>query len=136
MESINQKDEALVLAAKQIISKLYKEGKHHVGAAVRTRSGNVYTAVNLEAYIGRVAVCAEAIALGKALSEGEEEIETIVAALSNEEGTDARVVSPCGICRELISDYGSDIHVLLPNREGHIEKVGVLELLPSKYQRQ
>ncbi|MED4752956.1 cytidine deaminase [Brevibacillus choshinensis] len=135
MNRVDTKDIELIEAAKQMIRARYKEGKHHVGAAVRTKSGKVYAAVNLEAYIGRVAVCAEAIALGKAISEGEDEFETIVAVLADEEG-DARIVSPCGICRELISDYGQAIHVLLPQGQEEYSKTGILELLPAKYKRE
>lgn len=134
MHRVDTKDIELIEAAKQMIRARYKEGKHHVGAAVRTKAGKVYAAVNLEAYIGRVAVCAEAIALGKAISEGEDEFETIVAVLSDEEG-EVRIVSPCGICRELISDYGQEIHVLLPQAHEEYSKVGILELLPAKYKR-
>ncbi|KQL45635.1 hypothetical protein AN963_11275 [Brevibacillus choshinensis] len=135
MNRVDTKDIELIEAAKQMIRARYKEGKHHVGAAVRTKSGKVYAAVNLEAYIGRVAVCAEAIALGKAISEGEDGFETIVAVLADEEG-DARIVSPCGICRELISDYGQEIHVLLPQGQEEYSKTGILELLPAKYKRE
>lgn len=132
---VEKHDEILIESAKKIIENLYQEGKHHVGAAVRTKSGKIFTAVNLEAYIGRVAVCAEAIVIGKAISEGENEFETIVAVLSNDEGTDSHVVSPCGICRELISDYGEDIEIILQEEQEHFRKIGVLELLPNKYKR-
>jgi cytidine deaminase len=67
MSSIEKHDKELIESAKQIIKELHQVGKHHVGAAVRTKSGKVFAAVNLEAYIGRVSVCAEAIVLGKAI---------------------------------------------------------------------
>ncbi len=61
------------------------------------------------------------------------EFETIVAvlALSNSEGTDSCVVSPCGMCRELVSDYGEDIQVILPGKGDVFRKFGVMELLPD-----
>lgn len=135
MNNINGQDKLLIESAQHIIKDLHQLGKHHVGAAIRTKSGKVFTAVNLEAYIGRVAVCAEAIALGKAISEGENEFESIVAVLSNDEGTDSYVVSPCGICRELISDYGENIEIILSNNVGQLSKTNVLNLLPAKYKR-
>lgn len=134
---ITKEDLLLIEAAKEKIKALYKDGKHHVGAAVRTKSGNVYAAVHLEAYIGRVSVCAEAIALGKAISEGDNEFETIVAVRHpdpNQKEQDIEVVSPCGICRELISDYGSDTNVILIS-DGNYIKTSVSDLLPSKYTR-
>lgn len=70
-----------------------------------------------------------------AISSGEEEFETIVAVLFDEQG-EARIVSPCGICRELISDYGQEIQVLLPADPGKARKAGILELLPEKYKRE
>jgi cytidine deaminase len=76
---ITVEDEQLIKAAKDTIRKFYKYGKHHIGAALRTKSGKIFTAVHLEANVGRVAVCAEAIVIGKAISEGEHEFDTIVA---------------------------------------------------------
>ncbi|WP_111619898.1 cytidine deaminase [Paenibacillus pabuli] len=143
MMTIMTEDLELIEAAKNVISRLYQEGKHHVGAAVRTRSGKIFTAVHLEAYIGRVSVCAEAIAIGKAISEGEHEFETIVAVRHPEvdpnnatNGAEIQldVVSPCGICRELISDYGKDTQVILQGEEGY-SKTTIGKLLPQKYTR-
>jgi len=130
-------DEQLIEEAKAVISKYYQLNKHHVGAALRTKSGKVFTAVHLEANVGRVAVCAEAIALGKAISEGENEFTTIVAAMrsnQNEQQEEIYVVSPCGMCRELISDYGPDVQVIFVDN-GELKKVFVSELLPGKFTR-
>ena len=137
MSSLTNEDIQLIDAAKKTIKELYKEGKHHIGAAIRTKTGKIYSAVHLEAYIGRVSVCAEAIVLGKAISEGECDFETIVAVRHpnlTEEVQEIEVVSPCGICRELISDYGSEINVILKKEDRYI-KIKVSELLPEKYTR-
>lgn len=119
-------DKELIEKARCIIHKRFKEDRHHVGAALRTKSGKVFSAVHLEAYVGRVAVCAESIAIGMAAAEGDTEIETIVAV--NRQG---QVVSPCGMCRELISDYASGCRVILSEEES----TTINELLPRKYQR-
>lgn len=63
----NSNDFKLIQEAKEKITILYKENKHHVGAALRTLSGKLISAVHIEAYIGRVTVCAEAIAIGNAI---------------------------------------------------------------------
>jgi cytidine deaminase len=134
---LTPEDEQLIAEARATIARLYHPGKHHVGAALRTRSGRVFTAVHLEANVGRVAVCAEAIALGKAISEGEREFATIVAvrrAHRDEPEGEIAVVSPCGICRELISDYGPETQVIFAE-QGVVQKCAVLELLPGKYTR-
>ena len=129
---ITAADEELIAQARGVIARLYTPGKHHVGAALRTKTGKIFTAVHLEANVGRVAVCAEAIALGKAISEGESAFETIVAARST--GEEIAVVSPCGMCRELISDYGADTRVIFAER-GELQKCVALDLLPGKYTR-
>ena len=104
-----------------------KRNYHHVGAALRTKSGKIFSAVHLEAYVVRVAVCAEAIAIGIVAAEGDTEIETIVAVDHR-----CQVVSPCGICRELISDYAPGCKVIITEEES----LTINELLPRKYQRQ
>ncbi len=131
-------DEQLIEVAKDTILKYYKSGKHHIGAALRTKSGKIFTAVHLEANVGRVAVCAEAIVIGKAISEGEDKFDTIVAVRHpnpDEQSQEIRVVSPCGICRELISDYGADTKVIFSDNN-EVKKCVVLDLLPYKFKSQ
>ncbi len=79
--------------------------------------------------MGRVAVCAEAIAVGMAAAAGNTDISLIVAV--NRAG---EVFAPCGICRELISDYAPDAAVIVPGAEGP-ERVSIRTLLPNKYTR-
>ncbi|MCK5054300.1 MAG: cytidine deaminase [Anaerolineales bacterium] len=122
-------DEELINIARELIAARFKEGCHHIAAALRTTSGKVYSGVHLEAYVGRIAVCAEAIAIGAAATAGDTSIETIVAV--NELG---EIVSPCGMCRELISDFSPDAYVIIL-RSGQPVSVPVLELLPDKYSR-
>lgn len=135
--SITREDKQLIAEAQAILAKYYQPGKHHVGAALRTKTGRIFAAVHLEANVGRAAVCAEAIALGKAISEGESAFDTIVA-VRRPEGAVSNaaiaVVSPCGICRELLSDYEADLRVIFTDN-GEIKKCGVLDLLPGKYAR-
>jgi cytidine deaminase len=123
MCSLDSKDKELIENARAIIAERFKENYHHIGAALRTKSGKVFSAVHLEAYVGRVAVCAEAIAIGMAAAAGDTDIETIVAVNSN-----GRVIPPCGICRELISDYSSDCDVIITE----VESISIGELLPRK----
>ena len=78
VRKLTPQDEALVAAARKIITERYRENRHHIGAALRTRSGRVHTGVHLDTYVGRASVCAEAIAVGKALAEGDGDIECIV----------------------------------------------------------
>ncbi|KZZ84185.1 cytidine deaminase [Bacillus sp. SJS] len=135
--NISPQDEELILDAKEIIREHYEYGKHHVGAALRTASGEIIRAVHIEAYIGRVTVCAEAIAIGKAISEGFREFEAIVAVRHpgpDEHDREIKVVAPCGMCRELIGDYGENMKVILDTKDG-LAKLSIQELLPLKYTR-
>lgn len=129
-------DLALVEAARAVIKANYEYERHHVGAAVRMGDGSIFTGVHLEAHIGRIAVCAEAVAIGTAQSSGAREVKAVVAVVHPHDGTDEPwVASPCGMCRELISDYGPQAEVILPNENGSLVKVAVLSLLPAKYTR-
>lgn len=135
---INEKDKELICEAKKIIENLYEIDKHHIGCAIRTKTGKIITAVHIEAYIGRITICAEAIGLGKAISEGEKEFDAIVAVRhphEDEVNKEITVVTPCGMCRELISDYCPDINVIIPYKE-NIVKCKISELLPLKYSRE
>ncbi len=123
------KDEALINVARELIAARFKEGYHHIAAALRTTSGRIYSGVHVEANVGRITVCGEAIAIGAAATAGDTSIETIVAV--NELG---EIVSPCGMCRELISDYSPEASVVVL-RSGEPVNVPVMELLPDKYSR-
>jgi cytidine deaminase len=120
---LNEKE--LIEEARFIIAKRFKKDYHHVGAALRTKSGKMFSAVHLEAYV-ETAICAEAIAIGMAAAAGDTEIEIIVAV-----DRKGRVVAPCGMCRELISDYAPGCKVIITEEE----ITTISELLPSKYQR-
>ncbi|MBO0999686.1 cytidine deaminase [Bacillus sp. SD075] len=134
---LNESDLDLIEAANAKIRELYEENRHHVGAALKTKSGKIVAAVHIEAYIGRITVCAEAVAIGKAISDREKGFDTIVAVKHPyfvDEDRALKVVSPCGMCRELISDYAKDCFVILPVN-GETVKVKIGELLPYKYTR-
>ena len=80
MTKLTAKDKELIAAATDAIKSRYRDDWQEVGAAMRTRDGRVVTGVNLDAYVGRGAVCAEAICIGTALTEkGDKGIDTIVA---------------------------------------------------------
>ena len=126
---MHEKDILLVETARDLIRKRFVEGRHHIASALRTKSGNIYKGVHIEVYVGRMTVCGEAIAIGAAATEGDTDIDTIVAV--DETG---RIVSPCGMCREMIADYSPDAHVIILV-DGKEKKVPVAELLPFKYEQ-
>jgi cytidine deaminase len=77
--ALQSSDLELIEAARSIIRKRFRLNFHHVGAALRTQSGQIFAAVHLEANVGRIAVCAEAMALGMAAAAGDTNVESIVA---------------------------------------------------------
>jgi cytidine deaminase len=137
--SLTKQDEELIEAARSAIKPRYRNDWQEVGAAMRTRDGRVVTGVNLDAYLGRMAVCAEAVALGRAITDiGETGIDTIVAVRHPkpmEPDQSIAVVSPCGSCRELIWDYDRNARVIVPGEKGPTI-ASISELLPNKYRRE
>jgi cytidine deaminase len=137
-KGLSKADKELIDAAKAAIKGRYRDEWQEVGAALRTRSGKIFTGVNLDAYLGRMAVCAEAVALGRAVVDlGDAGIDTIVAVRHPPPGDRDQtmtVVSPCGACRELIFDYDPKARVIVPN--GKTPAITpIAELLPNKYTR-
>ena len=135
---LDAKDQELIDAASRAIKARYRNDWQEVGAAVRTRDGRVVTGVNLDAYVGRGAVCAEAVAIGTALTaDGDKGIDTIVAVRHPKPGEpgDVAVVSPCGACRELIHDYDAKARVIVPDGADGPTVTSIGELLPNKYRR-
>ena len=136
---LSEKDRELVKAATEAIKRRYRDDWQEVGAALRTRSGKIVTGVNLDAYLGRMAVCAEAVAIGQTITAlGEMGIDTIVAVRHPkpaEADRTIRIVSPCGACRELIWDYDRNARVIVPNGDGEVV-VSIGELIPKKYSRE
>jgi cytidine deaminase len=136
--NLGKADRDLVAAATAAIKLRYRDDWQEVGAALRTRSGKIFTGVNLDAYLGRMAVCAEAVALGRAFVDlGDDGIAMIVAVRHPPPGAKDQtisVVSPCGACRELIFDYDPKARVIVPNGRS-AKAVPIAELLPNKYSR-
>ena len=135
---LDAKDQELIDAASRAIKARYRNDWQEVGAALRTRDGRVVTGVNLDAYVGRGAVCAEAVAIGTALTaDGDRGIDTIVAVRHPKPGEpgDVAVVSPCGACRELIHDYDAKARVIVPDGADGPTVTSIGELLPNKYRR-
>jgi len=128
MNTLTKKDYELIQAAREIISKNYdgKDFLHTVGAALRTKSGKIYVGVNVYSLHG---TCAEQIALGTAITNGEREFEAVVAVrgLKGEE-----IIPPCGNCSQILKDYIPDCEVILSEHNEGM-KVKASELLPYSY---
>ena len=98
-----------------------------VGAALRTKSGKVFTGVNVENAAYPTTICAERTAVFKAVSEGEREFEVI--SVVTENGG-----SPCGSCRQVLAEFGLDTVVLIADAEGKLlQETTVRDLLPGAF---
>ena len=101
--------------------------KYRVGAALRTKSGKTFTGVNVENAAYPDTMCAERVAIFKAVSEGEQEFDTIAVVTDNGG-------SPCGGCRQVLSEFGLDTVVLIANGAGQLlQELTVKELLPEAF---
>lgn len=129
---MEQKYDFLVQTARDLIKERYEKEGHHsvVAAALLTKDGKVYRALNTGTYQPSVATCAEIIAIGMAhTAQKDMKIEAIVAVRDPE----AYVITPCGKCREYIADYSDDALVAVPVGKDDYTMVRVSELLPHKY---
>jgi cytidine deaminase len=98
-----------------------------VGAALRTKTGRIFTGVNVENAVYPHTMCAERVAIFKAVSEGETEFEVIAVATNNGG-------SPCGGCRQVMAEFGLDTIVLIADGDGKLkQEMTVSQLLPEAF---
>ena len=102
-----------------------------VGAAVEAQDGRVFTGCNVESATYELTMCAERVAIWKALSEGAREFKRIVVVADTE-----RLTPPCGACRQLVWEFCGDVPVVLANMRGDTETLQMSELLPRPFDAQ
>lgn len=124
-------DKQLIETAQEAMKNAYVPYSHyHVGAALLTKSGKVFTGFNIENAAFSVCNCAERTAIFKAFSEGEREY-TALAVISGGE----RPVPPCGACRQVMSELcPPEMRVILANTAGLTMVTTVDELLPGAFE--
>ena len=124
----NESKQNLIDLANETRKKAYVPYSNYpVGAALRGKSGKIYTGVNVENAAYPVTMCAERVALFKAVSEGEREFDAI-SVVTNNGG------SPCGSCRQVLSEFGLDIVVLIADGDGNLtEETSIRDLLPGAF---
>ena len=98
-----------------------------VGAALLTSTGRIFTGVNIENAAYPTTMCAERVAVFKAVSEGEYKF-TVIAVVTSNGG------SPCGSCRQVMAEFGLETRVLIADVEGRlVQDVNVADLLPGAF---
>ena len=118
----------LIQKAIQVRQRAYAPYSNYpVGAALLTASGRVYDGVNIENAAYPTTMCAERVAVFKAVSEGERQFIAIAVATSNG-GT------PCGSCRQVLAEFGLDTRVLIADADGRLlQENSLAELLPGAF---
>jgi cytidine deaminase len=118
----------LVQTAQEARRWAYAPYSHYaVGAALLTASGQVYDGVNVENAAYPTTICAERVAVFKAVSQGERDFVAVAVVTSNG-GT------PCGSCRQVLAEFGLDTVVLVANEMGEVLlETTVRELLPGAF---
>jgi cytidine deaminase len=124
----NEERQALIDLANEARRRAYAPySNYQVGAAVRTKSGRIFTGCNVESAAYPTSMCAERVAIFKAVSEGEKDFEVIAVTTSNG-GT------PCGGCRQVMAEFGLETIVLIGDGEGRlIQETTVGGLLPGAF---
>ena len=102
--------------------------KFLVGAALQTDEGKVFTGCNVESASYGLTVCAERVAIWKALSEGERDFARLVIVADTEQLT-----PPCGTCRQIIWEFCKHATILLANLHGQKEELHIADLLPRAF---
>lgn len=137
--SMSAGDAELLATAQTLLARVWQPGRHEVATALRTADGRVHTGVHVEGSCRRSSVCAEGVAMGTARGALPAEVPLSVVSVVSVQIKPAgrfRIIAPCGVCRELISDYCPDATVWVTTVDGD-EPVPLraLDLLPEKSRR-
>lgn len=124
-------DDALLAAARRAFERAIADYSHFkVGAALETAGGEIVTGCNIENASYGLTMCAERVAMFKALSEGHREFRRILVLAETEVPT-----PPCGACRQILWEFAPDLEVLLADRDGIVARHRMRDLLPGAFDR-
>lgn len=127
--AMRHSDQELIDAATAVREHAYAPfSDFRVGSALETDDGEVISGCNVESASYGLTVCAERVAIWKAISQGKRKIKHIAVVADTEELT-----PPCGVCRQIIWEFGGDIPVVMANLKGKVEVVQMRDLLPRAF---
>ena len=119
----------LINAAIQVRERAYAPySKYKVGAALLGKSGKIYTGCNVENASYGATICAERSAVVQAVSEGEHSFITLVVVTDSQ-----KPGSPCGICRQFLSEFGVDLKLILVNLHEEIIETTLRDYFPAPF---
>ncbi|HSQ16205.1 MAG TPA: cytidine deaminase [Anaerolineales bacterium] len=124
----NEQRVQLIEQAQQARQRAYAPySNYRVGAALLTSTGDVFSGANVENAAYPTSICAERVAIFKAVSEGQRQFQAI--AVVTENGG-----SPCGSCRQVLAEFGLETLVLIADAQGRVvQEMTVAELLPGAF---
>ena len=126
---MDQTEQDLIDAAADVRERAFAPfSNFKVGAAVETEDGRIYTGCNIESATYGLTMCAERVAIWKAVSEGESKFRRIAVVVDTEQLT-----PPCGSCRQIIWEFCGDVPVTLANLQGRSETIRMADLLPRAF---
>ncbi len=99
-----------------------------VGAAIRAKSGRIFTGCNVENATYGLTLCAERVAIFKAISEGERGFDAVAVVADTD-----TLTPPCGSCRQILWEFCGDAEVILANLSGKIERYRMSALFPKPF---
>src|SRR5882757_1494666 len=122
-------DQELIDAAAAVRENAYAPfSEFKVGSALETDDGQIIVGSNVESASYGLTVCAERVAVWNAISQGKRKIVKIAVVADTE-----ALTPPCGVCRQIIWEFGGDIPVVLANLKGKTETVQMKDLLPRAF---
>ena len=127
-------DEQLLALAKEAREKAYAPySDFAVGAALLCRDGSVWTGCNVENVAFSPTCCAERVAVFRAIAEGKRDF-VAIAVVGGKKGTEPVACTPCGVCRQVLSEFcKDDFSVLLLDENGKPQKHTLDALLPHRF---
>jgi len=126
---MSDNDAALIAAAKQARENAHAPySNFRVGAALRAKSGRIFTGCNVENASYGLTLCAERVAIFKAISEGERGFDAIAVVADTD-----TLTPPCGACRQIIWEFCGDVPVVMSNLKGKVERETAGKLLPRAF---
>jgi len=140
LHDLTEADREVLRAAAEASERLFVKERQHVGAAVRTTSGEVFSAIHFESDAAFATVCGEVAAISCMVAAGHRNLDTIVAVRFDPVERRKCILPPCGRCREVIRDFNHDAWVIVSKDDDYwlasaIDrpvKVRLVELLPRK----
>ena len=122
------KEKKLIESARAARENAYAPySKYPVGAALLGSDGQVFTGTNIENGVNDLSICAERVALFKAISEGVKDFKKLAVVCEGD------YCKPCGACRQTLIEHAPDLKIIMANPEGNYKTVELKDLLPETF---